>query len=100
ARLKPQRSLQSLRRLKNLPTPGKLRIKRWVVCQLLARATKDNRDICEILLMRLHHEFERGWPERDDQIWPAALIFPDVCLTKPLLISRIVKQSRLQILGI
>jgi hypothetical protein len=50
--------------------------------------------------VHLLHKFERGWPDRDNHVWFAILIFANVELAKLLLDGRIGEQRGIKVLGI
>ena len=65
-----------------------------------SRQAENNRNTGKDSLVHLFHKFERGWPDRDNHIWFAILIFANVEIAKLLLDGRIGEQDGIQVLGI
>ena len=61
---------------------------------------ENNRNAGKSSLVHLLHKFERGWPDRDNHIWFAILIFANVEIAELLLDGRIGEQRGIHVLGI
>ena len=64
------------------------------------RQTEDDWNPRKNLLVRLNHELQRGWTNRDDYVRPAVFVLGDVKLAESLLIHWIGEQNGLHVLAI
>src|SRR5215471_8843861 len=100
AGLQPQGCLQSLRRLRLFPHSSKVRVELGPARGLLSAGTENNGNIAEECFVCDDHESECGWPDGNDDIWPAVPILARIPLAKFPLGSRVGKESCVKVLAI